>query len=186
VLFRSRAFMKSGYETGKLVTVRRPGVKVRLAFALDARAPDMSMFLCERADGPPQFAKELTAHKNGAIGLARVVMHEQVPSDFQYYLQTVSGERDPNSHSFGLDFDAPNGVLSVFNSAGLKGFYGISSAPHGRGLRLVAMDIAVKSRDKVKSLLAANNIEFTELGPRLIVSPSEGQGATLAFVEASN
>ena len=180
-----KKFQKLGYNTGKLVTVKRPGLKVTAAFALDERAPDVSMFLIERPDGPPVFDDALTNHDNGALAIARFTMFEPVPSDFQYYLQQVSGQRDPNSHSFGLDFQAPNGILSVMNKAGLKGFYGAEPPQNrgARGLELVAVDILVSSLEKASEILKANNIESRRLGPRLIVDPAPGQGAILAFVE---
>ena len=176
-------FKQAGYDTGKLVTVRRPGVEVGLAFALDARAPDMGAFLCERPNGPPKFPEELTSHENGALKIDRVTMVEPVPSDFQYYLQTVSGQREVRSHSFGMDMEMPNGNLSVLTPAGMKANYGEHELPSGRGLRLMAIDIAVSSLEKTISVLTANKIDFQTVGSRVVIAPALGQGAILAFVE---
>lgn len=176
-------FTKLGYNTGKLVKVKRPGLSVTAAFVMDERAPDASLFLIERPDGTPNFPKSLTGHENGALALARITMYEPVPSDFQYYLQQVTGQRDPNSHSFGLDFQTPNGILSVMNRYGLRGFYGIERERFDRGLEFVAFDILVGSLDQTASILKANKVDYKKIGPRLVVQPAEGQGAVLAFVE---
>lgn len=178
-----KAFEKAGYDTGKLVTVRRPGVKVALAFAMDPRSPDVGLFVCERPDGAPKFPKTLTKHRNGAKLISRVVMQEAIPSDFKYYIEQVSGQRNPKSHSFGLDFAMPNGMVSVLNSDGLKDIYGIDKPDDKRGLTLVAFDVRVRSLEMVETILSKNGIYSRTVGPRLIVDPAPGQGAYIAFME---
>lgn len=177
-----KKIQKAGWETGKLVTVKRPGVKVRVALGIDERSPDSAAFLCERRDGPPEFAAELTSHKNGAMGISSVVLCEQLPEDFQYYLQTMSGQREIRSHSFGMQFKLPNASLAVLNRAGLKAHYG-AEAPVERGLRALAFDVRVKNLAETQKTLAANAIETRKVGHRLIVDPATGQGAMIAFVE---
>lgn len=178
-----KTFKKAGYQTGKIVIVKRPGVKVHIALAMDERAPDCTFFMCERPDGPPKFPADMTSHDNGAIGISRVTLHEHLPEDFQYYMQTVTEQREVRSHSFGMDMELPNATLTTLNDDGLKAFYGLTNAPEGRGLRAMAFDVKVQSHDDVKKVLKKNNIESKMIGARLIVAPASGQGATLAFVE---
>lgn len=178
-----KSFRKAGYESGKIVTVKRPGVKVRSVFAIDERAPDFSLFRCERPDGPPNFPKELVKHENGAIRLANVTVYEDEPTDFQYYLQAVSGVREIRSHSFGFEMQLPNATLSALNESGMKSLYGIDELPAGRGMRAMAIDVAVGDLDTVATLLENNEISARQIGGRLIVAPQPGQGATIAFVE---
>jgi len=178
-----RSFKKAGYETGKIIQLKRPGLRLRLVFARDERAPDFTLFLCERPDGPPGYNTKLTTHANGAKRLSRITLYEPVPSDFQYYLQTVSGQRDVRSHSFGMDQVLPNGVLTTLTAAGLAAHYGIDEVPQGRGLRAMAVDVTVKDLAATKKLLKANAIACKQIGARLVVPPAPGQGAALAFVE---
>lgn len=178
-----KQFKKAGYDTGKIVVVKRPGVKVHIALMLDQRAPDCTFFMCERPDGPPQFASEMTGHANGAMGISRVTMHEHLPEDFQYYIQTASNQREVRSHSFGMDMELPNATLTTLNDDGMKSFYGLKDIPQGRGLRAMAFDVAVQSIDKTKEVLKKNKIEAKMIGGRLVVEPASGQGAILAFVE---
>lgn len=173
---------KAGWETGKLVTVRRPGVAVKVALGIDERSPDFSCFLCERPDGPPSFPTEMTGHKNGAVGIKRVTLCEQLPEDFQYYLQTMSGQREVRSHSFGMELSLPNAKVSALNRAGLKAHYGVE-ATKDRGLRAVAFDVTVKDQASVADLLTAANVATRTVGQRLIVDPAPGQGAMIAFLE---
>ncbi len=178
-----RAFRKAGYRTGKIVTVKRPGLKVRTVFAVDERAPDFSLFRCERPDGPPRFPKELCVHPNGALRIARVSLYEEEPADFQAYLQEISGVRESNSHSLGIDLALPNAVLSACNERGMKNNYGVEDLPTGRGMRAMAFDVEVLALDEVSKLLSKNNINSRMVGKRLVVSPAKGQGAVIAFVE---
>ncbi len=177
-----KALRKAGWETGKLVTVRRPGVAVKVALGIDERSPDFACFLCERPDGPPSFPEDLIVHANGAVGLKRVVLCEQLPEDFQYYLQIMSGQREVRSHSFGMEITLPNAKISALNRAGLKAHFGVE-APIERGMQAVAFDVIVKDQKAVTKHLAEAGIETRTVGQRLIVDPTTGQGAMVAFVE---
>lgn len=178
-----KEFKKAGYQTGKIVVVKRPGVKVHIALVMDERSPDCTLFMCERAEGPPKFATEMTAHANGAMGIARVTMHEHLPEDFQYYLQTATNQREVRSHSFGMDMQLPNAVLTTLNDDGMEAFYGVKNAPQERGLRAMAFDVSVQDIEKTKEVLKNNAIDTKTIGKRLIVEPASGQGAIIAFVE---
>jgi len=178
-----KEFKEMGYRTGKLVSVKRPGLDIVVAFAIDERAPDCSFFMCERPDGPAQFPSDLTAHDNGAKGISRVTLYEDVPSDFQYYLQDVMNQREVRSHSFGMDMEANNATITTLNDDGLKAYYGVESVPDLRGLRAFGLDVVVDDKAAVKKLLKKNGVEFQNIGERLIVPPANGQGATIAFVE---
>lgn len=178
-----KSFAKAGYETGKMVTVKRPGLKVRAYMAFDERAPDITLFRCERPDGAPKFPKALVKHQNGALRIANVSVYEDEPTDFQYYLQTVSGVREIRSHSFGFEMTLPNAKLSALNESGMQALYGVSQLPAGRGMRALAFDVAVKDLETVRNLLDQNGIEMRQQAGRLLVDPAPGQGAIVAFTE---
>ena len=178
-----KQFKKAGYETGKVVVVKRPGVKVHVSFIMDQRAPDCMFFMCERPDGPPKFDSKLTKHDNGAMRITRATMHEHLPEDFQYYIQTASEQREVRSHSFGMDMELPNATLTTLNDDGMTVFYGLEDAPQTRGLRAMAFDVEVQSLEVIKKILKKNQIEAKMIGARLVVPPAIGQGAILAFVE---
>lgn len=174
---------KAGYESGRLVTVKRPGVKVRIAFAIDERSPDFTCFYCERPDGPPKFPSDLVEHANGAKGISTVFLNEQLPEDFQYYLQTITGQREVRSHSFGMEMKLPNATLSVLNPVGMKKFLDTDDKPEERGMQAIGFDVTVKNLDTVTKHLDKNSISYRKVGIRLLVDPAPGQGAIIGFVE---
>ena len=177
---------KAGYNTGKLVTVKRKGVHARLAFGLDERAPDFSIFMCQDMGSKAKADPALFKHQNGSIGISCVTLFEHLPEDFQYYLQTLSGQRNVRSHSFGMEIELSNATLSILNSDGMKVLYGLSVVPMERGLRAMAFDVEVQSLEKTGKVLKENGISTRNSGPRLIVDPAPGQGAVIAFVEAEH
>lgn len=178
-----KALQKAGYETGKLVTVRRPGVKVRIALAIDERSADFTMFHCERPDGPPAFPAELNAHENGATGISAVYVHEHLPEDFQYYFQTVTGQREVRSHSFGMEMKLPNASLKILNTQGARTYLGTENVSTSRGLRAIGFDIQVKSVADTQKLLETNGVSLRHIGNSILVDPAMGQGAIIRFTE---
>ena len=58
----------------------------KLAFAADLRGPDFFLFACQRINALPRDRGALLVHDNGVVGISRVVLVEDNPSDFQYLL----------------------------------------------------------------------------------------------------
>ncbi|OAP34438.1 lactoylglutathione lyase [Sinorhizobium glycinis] len=152
----------------------------RLAFAADLRAPDFFLFTCQRIRALP-VGSALTNHENGVIGIAEVVLSEPNPTDFQYLLQEAVDEREVSAHSFGMDIRAGSAKLSVLNPAGIQAFYGRSVSATERGLRGRAVVFRVADLEATRALFAQNDIEFAEMGGRLIVPEAPGQGVIFAF-----
>lgn len=152
----------------------------RLAFAADLRAPDFFLFSCQRIRALPVDAALLN-HENGVLGIAEVVLSEPNPTDFQYLLQEAVDEREVAAHSFGMDIQAGSAKLSVMNPAGMEAFYGRSVSATERGLRGRAVVFRVTDLEATRALFAQNDIEFAEMGGRLIVPEAPGQGVIFAF-----
>ncbi|APG90871.1 VOC family protein [Sinorhizobium americanum] len=152
----------------------------RLAFAADLRAPDFFLFSCQRIRALPVDGA-LTDHENGVTGIAEVVLSEPNPTDFQYLLQEAVDEREVSAHSFGMDIQAGSAKLSVLNTAGTEAFYGRSVSATDRGLRGRAVVFRVADLEATRALFAQNDIEFAEMGGRLVVPEVPGQGVIFAF-----
>jgi len=178
-----KVFRRAGYQTGKLIQVRRKGLHARVAFAIDERAPDFSVFVCQYINRSSTSNPDLMNHANGANAISRVVLHEHLPEDFQYYLQKTSGQREVRSHSFGMEMKLPNSSISILNADGVKAYYGIEDISRRRGLRAMAFDVSVDDLSMTEKLLDKNGIATTKIGRRLIVQPANGQGSIIAFVE---
>jgi hypothetical protein len=84
------------------------------------RAPDITLFCCEHLSREVLWKAERVAHPNGAKGIARLIAVETNPTDFQYLFQTVTGDRDLRTTSFGIEMDLPNALVNVVTPAGLS------------------------------------------------------------------
>lgn len=155
----------------------------RLAFAADLRAPDFFAFACERVKPLPTDRGALLVHANGAAGLARVVLVEDNPSDFQYLLETVLRQRNITAHSFGLSIATANATVEVLTPDGFRAHYGLKPALAERGLIGAAVVVAVADLGVTEACLAANGVHHHKTGARLVVAPEKGQGVAFAFEE---
>ncbi|WP_018239565.1 VOC family protein [Ensifer sp. BR816] len=153
----------------------------RLAFAADLRAPDFFLFSCQRIRALPVDSALLHHHQNGVLGITEVVLSEPNPTDFQYLLQEAVDEREVSAHSFGMDIQAGSAKLAVLNPAGMEAFYGRSISTTERGLRGRAVAFRVADLEATRALFAQNDIEFAEMGGRLVVPEAPGQGVIFAF-----
>ena len=180
-----KLFRKAGLSTGKINRVKRPGLNIRTTFAIDERANDCTLFVCERKDGVPEFDEQLTNHPNGAIRLSRVVLVDDNPADFARYLSIVSGQSVAAEAEWGIDLQLSNGLVSIISPKGLKSEYGIElTSPLLRnGPRLVTYDLVVKSLNETAMMLAEKGIVAGQIGNRVVVANAPGQAAALAFIE---
>lgn len=186
-------YAEQGYHDGPIVSFKRIAstpsgetseVQFALAFAADPRSPDARFFSCETRAAPPRDEK-LLSHPNGATCILRVVMSEPNPTDFQYFLQDVSGQRDVAAHSFGMDVEVANGTIEVLTPEGLRMRYGLHADEARRGMLHQAYVIGVGNLDETRSWLRGHSIDHTERGGMLIVPPSIGQGCTVCFERVS-
>ncbi|QLF70391.1 VOC family protein [Peteryoungia desertarenae] len=155
----------------------------RLAFAADLRAPDFLLFSCQRLNPLPADRGSLVVHKNGAVGLSRIVLVEENPSDFQYLLEMGLEQRAANAHSFGLPVEAANCQLDILTPQGFVAHFSFGVAPRGRGLFGGAVVLAVGDLKVTEAYLTANAVAYQKIGARLVVPPSSGQGVVFAFEE---
>lgn len=183
-------FGAAGFSAGDMLYFERPmklpdGTETtagfRLAFAGDLRAPDFFLFACQRVNALPASRGSLERHDNGVLGISAVVLGEENPSDFQYLLETVFGQREIEAHSFGISLQSANVRIEALTSAGLNGYYGIASSPRGRGLEAVAVAFRVGDIGVTERLLADRGIAFARHGARLVVPPAAGQGVSFVF-----
>lgn len=158
-------------------------VGFRLAFARDRRAPDVSFFLCEPTHTEKPDRSSLTGHSNGALGIRRVVLGEPNPTDFQYYLQALTGDREFEADSFGMRLDAGHAIVEVASPEALKLRYGATRGEE-RGLSLEGIVIAVSHLEGVRAVLARSGHHHDERGARLVLPL--GPSAFIAFEEIAS
>ncbi|MCB1428466.1 MAG: VOC family protein [Nitratireductor sp.] len=188
-----KRFTKLGHSAGKLLKFgrifedaagNRDKGEFRLAFAADLRAPDCFLFTCERLNVPKTDRSALEKHLNTVSGISEIAFCETNPTDFQYFLQEVVGQREVNAHSFGMEMRAANANLAVYSPDGMKAWFGSgSNCGHARGLRLKAVVFKAARLDAVRKQLQHSAIDWREHAGRVVIDPAPGQGAIYAFEE---
>ena len=190
----NRRYAEAGLAAGDVFSFERPlslpdgsetTIGVKLAFAVDERAPDITFFACQHINTESFWDPGRTTHPNGALGVAEVVIVEENPTDFQYDLLVVSGERDVHSSSLGLHVDLPKGAISIVTPTAFSMMFGREADISGRGLKLSAFVVDVADLDQAKSILDDNGIGHSRRGNRLVVPPAPGQGTVIAIQESS-
>lgn len=152
-----------------------------LTFARDLRAPDITLFCCQDVKMPKMGKSDLSTHDNGVVGIKEIVLSEFVPSDFQYYLQDVVGNRDTPSHSFGMEIAAANTNINVLTPEGMAMTFGVERSVQERGLRAEGLVLSVNNRKNLEAALKRGKIEYVDKGRYLVADRADGQGAFLAF-----
>ena len=187
-------FADHGYTAGPVFGFERKAsgpdesettIGFRLAFAIDHRAPDATIFACQHLNPDALRNPASFDHANGALGVTGVTMAEANPADFQYYLEATTGQRAIRATSLGIEAETPNGLVAILTPDGINALFGLSESAATRGLQLCAFTLAVKDLDIVAKRLDDRGIVHRQQAGRLIVDPAPGQGALIAFEEAA-
>jgi len=188
------AFADQGYAAGPVYAFERKAsgpdwsettIGVRLAYAIDHRAPDAMIFACQHLNPDALRDPASFDHGNGALGVTGVYMVETNPADFQYYLEATTGQRAIRASSLGIEADTPNGIVAILTLDGVNALFGLSNVATTRGPRLCAFTLAAKNLDAVAKRLDDQGIDHRRQAGRLIVDPAPGQGVLIAFEEAA-
>lgn len=185
-----KKFRNLGISAGKKLSFSRSFVDAKgskdkasfkLAFAQDDRAPDATFFTCERVNVPKVDRSSLVSHANGVTGIGEIILSEQNPSDFQYFLQPVVNNRDTPSGSFGMEIAAANTNINVLTPEGMKMEFGVERRSMDRGLCCEGIAFKVSDKNKLQAALAEGGIEPRDTGRYWVVDATQGQGAFFAF-----
>ena len=178
-----------GYPDGPVVTFSRVSydtdgnqseARFSLAFAMDSRSPDARFFSCE-TQAPPRSAGPLQQHPNGARRVKTIVLSEQNPTDFQYFLQDFIQQRDVDAHSFGMDVEAADATVSVLTPEGLRVHYGLDATDQPRGMLHRTFVVGVDDIGATRGWLDSHEVAFATMGERVIVPAALGQGCPVCF-----
>lgn len=159
-------------------------IGVHLSVTASERAPDITLFTCEHMSRDILWKQERTVHDNGAKGIARLIVVEANPSDFQYLFQTVTGDREVRTTSAGMEFDLPNALVSVISPTAYEAITGETLSPRGRGPRIEAAEIAFADLGKVRQQLESNDIAFADHPDHLLIPGVESFATTLIARQA--
>ncbi len=156
---------------------------VRLAFATDPQAPGTYFFTCQTIASPNTSNSSLLDHKNGATGIAQIVLCASHPTDHTTILEDLYGRHhiDPSDHEDGIHFETANGQVSILTPAEILDGFDLqhtSNVPHlvHRGIVLNVVDLSL-----TRSLFEQNEIHFIDHNNRLIIPADDQLGAFIAF-----
>lgn len=158
-------------------------IGVHLAVSASERAADITLFTCEHLSREALWKAERTIHPNGCKGVSRLIAVETNPSDFQYLFQSVTGDRELRTTSFGMEMDLPNAMVSVVSPTGYAAMSGETLPPRGRGPRLEAVEMLFESLDVLREQLGQAGIDCVDHGDALVVSRADAFAMTLVARE---
>jgi catechol 2,3-dioxygenase-like lactoylglutathione lyase family enzyme len=153
-----------------------------LAFATPAAMPDLSFFACQHHFPENFWNPALQQHDNGVTGVARVVVTHPEPVAALTFLKAYAGG-EPAVSEAGLDVQLANGVLSVWTPDAAQRLIGDDPVVFSREARFAAVVYAVRSLDRTRLTLRANNVPHRAEKTRLVVPSGAAFGVLTAFEE---
>jgi hypothetical protein len=183
-------FRKAGIAASEALRFERQGrgpdgtpvtVGFSLAFARDKAAADTGFAVCQQHFPENFWNPSFQAHRNGATGVASVVLVAENPSDHHIFLSAFAGERELLATSSGVTVTTPRGTIRLMEPTAYGRHFGVLVPDIARGPRLAALTITVRNRASVAAMLEAARIPATTKMDRLVIGPNIAMGATIVF-----
>jgi hypothetical protein len=159
-------------------------VAFSLAFARDAKAPDIGFFTCKQHYPENFWNPAFQHHANTATGIAGVVLVAENPSVHRKFFAAFAGGREVLTSPAGVAVKTPRGEIQVMNQASFARQFGTRPPDITRGARLAALRFAVRDMTAARAALRTGNIDFLEPKERLVIGPDAALAATLVFESA--
>ena len=153
-------------------------IGVVLVFAADERSPDATIFLCEKTAAGGFMDELFVSHPNGTEGVAGVTAVAEDTSAFRGLLSSTTGSSELEASRDGLGIKTGAGTVAVVTPAEFASRYGVVPPEPRRGLIFAAIDLHVADLDR--AIGYAGPTAARHKG-RIVVPPSPGLGAVLAF-----
>lgn len=156
-------------------------VAFSLAFARDAKAPDVGYFTCKQRDPENFWNPAFQRHTNTATGIAGVVLVAENPNDHRDFLSAFTGGHVVRTTAAGITAKTPRAEIEVMHGAAYARRFGTPPPDTRRSARLAALRFAVRDMAAARSALQAGKIDFSERMQQLVIAPGVAMGATLVF-----
>lgn len=165
---------------------RRPdGTPVKvgfsLAFARDAGAPEAGFAVCQQHYPENFWNPAFQQHPNGVSSVTGVVLVAENPADHHIFLSAFTGVRDLHATSGAVSAQTPRGAVTIMDPAAFRAHFGVAPPDLAGGLRLAAIEFAVRERAALQAALRAGDIAFSWQLSRIVIAPGFARGATLVF-----
>jgi hypothetical protein len=184
------AFKAAGIAAADELTFEREGkrpdgtpVKVgfSIAFARDARAPEVGFATCQQHFPENFWNPAFQQHANGVTAIKGAVLVADNPADHHIFLSAFTGVRDLQATSGAVTAQTPRGTLAIMDEPAFRAHFGVAPPDVSRGMRLAAMRFVARDRDALTAALRAGGIEFASHMGHIVVAPDRAMGATLSF-----
>ena len=184
------AFKSAGIAASDVMKFEREGsrpdgsmVKVgfSLAFARDAKAPEIGFATCQQHFPQNFWNPTFQQHPNTASSVAGVVLVAENPTDHHIFLSAFTGVRDLHATSSGVTATTPRGDIKVMDPVAFRSHFGTEPPDISEGARLAAVQFRVREQAALVAALQAGGIEFALQMGQLIVPPDIAMGATILF-----
>lgn len=164
-------------------------VAFSLAFAATAGMPDCAFFTCQQHFPQNFWSEAAQAHANGAIGITRVTLVAENPSDHHIFLSAFVGERGMRSTSFGIEIEAGaaakarghRALIDILSPEGFAFRYGVpapqAATPRFAGIEVAVSDLKLMQETGCPGMLAHSG--------GLTLPASTDFGTALRFVPAA-
>ena len=156
-------------------------VAFSLAFAADAKAPDIGYFTCQQHFPENFWNPAFQLHPNGVSGIAGVIMVSARPEDQRHFLEAFSGVSETRSSACGISVQTARGDIQVMNPSAYRAYAGTEPPNLTRGPRLAAIRFVAGDKAEVMSALKKGDIAAAERNGNIVVPPDVARGATLIF-----
>jgi Glyoxalase-like domain len=159
-------------------------VAFSLAFARDAKVPDIGYFACGQRHPENFWNSAFQEHANTANGIAGVVEVADNPTEHGQFFGAFTGEKNVKAVSGGIALKTPRGDIEVIEPSTFVRRFGGAPPDTSRSARLGALRLTVRDMATVRAVLQAGKVDFTEPTQQLVVGPDTAMGATLVFERA--
>jgi catechol 2,3-dioxygenase-like lactoylglutathione lyase family enzyme len=155
-----------------------------LAFADDARAPDIHFAACQQHYPQNFWNPAFQKHANSVVGIAGVVVVAEQPDMQRSFFENFTGATAANMDG-GFNIVTPRGVIDTLTPAAFVQRYGVISPDVSRGARLAALRFAVADPGLLEGVPEQAGIAGLFAGNATVIGPGDAMGAVLVFEPAA-
>jgi hypothetical protein len=154
-----------------------------LAFAVDAKAPELGFFTCQQHYPENFWNPAFQTHANGVSGIAGVIMVAGSPEEHRHFLGAFSGVSEVKSDARGISVQTPRGSIEVMNPQAYRDYAGTEPPDFTRGARLAAIGFAIRDKGRAAAAFEGGGVKTAERNRKIVVAPDIAHGATLIFAD---
>ena len=152
-----------------------------LAFAQDARAPDIHFATCRQHDPENFWNPDFQHHANGAFAVASALIAADEPAAHRAMLLAFTGASEMRTVGEGYVIPLPRGAVEVMRPAEFAERTGAAAPDLRDGARLAGIRFAARDLADLRALLARAAVPHHAAAGQIVIGPQAGLGATLLF-----